>query len=493
MSPPLRFPHFHIHIYTLTVPEARQAINENDENDVSKRIFDLLSCRRVVDAASLAEKMGMFRLASIIVQADGDIAITDLIRGQVQMWLYMGASDLVPTDLLNVYRLIGAEYTDDNGGSILKGKGWKRTLGMLFWYGCSNNFHYSGQNPDDGGKLLAALRNYQFLHHEGNGTLVDEPRKVLARAGEDKDGLFTLLEALLLGNEREDYVINALRPEGYTRDRLDYRASFIVLSMLECLERREGGRRMLDPAKSYGCIVRQHFVSQLVSEQEWVWAVFVAMHAPWAVQRKALVKSLLCSWVGAQGDSWDPEQQLGIKGSDCEVMVACLKVPFAWICEATAIRAAYTFQRERAANLMCLAVRRSAAVDGRLVAAAQAALDVVLPALYLRDQDAFAENGRVHTLFEALESGPPSVYREFFKHKIVKEAIDKEAFAKEEEGLDQAERVASLKTLRSQAQHILSKVDKELQQRAGQDPVPQVHLLHVMGAFLRRELASSQY
>jgi len=344
---------------------------------------------------------------------------------------------------------------------------------MLYWFGCSNNFH----DAEDDGRLLAALHNYQFLHVEGGGTLEGAPKNGGAlvdapkNAHDYEDGLFALVRALLMGGEESACLVSALRPGGYSSHSLDYRAPFLVLSMLECLEtRRGGGRSLIDSACAAACLVRQHFLSQLVSRGEWVWAIFVATRCPLQPQRSALVRSLVSAWVGdkaretkskSPGDlsyTWDPEAAVADPASDCHFLVKRLDVKFAWICEAAALRRRHAFDFQRSAELLCLAVSDDRG-DGRLAARALAAIDALVPILRLSSPSTV--NAVASELYASLRgAGGGSVYRD---HLIL--------LAKQQKGFessmfqlaDAAGDDASLQRLRSEAAVLRAKVERELQ------------------------------
>ena len=70
-------------------------------------MFDLITCHRVEDAVELAEKSGLFRLATLLSQLDGDGSLSNLILRQLELWKYNGGDLTLHPDLLRIYRLIG--------------------------------------------------------------------------------------------------------------------------------------------------------------------------------------------------------------------------------------------------------------------------------------------------------------------------------------------------------------------------------------------------
>merc|ERR1712100_487174 len=90
-----------------------------------------------------------------------------------------------------------------------------------------------------------------FLYDDRGGSDVSEVNH----------GLFSLLELLLTeGNadaetpQSVQQCIEALRCEGFTRDPLDYRCSYLVLALLECIG-------FVDQGDDRAAVVRQHYIA----------------------------------------------------------------------------------------------------------------------------------------------------------------------------------------------------------------------------------------
>ena len=71
------------------------------------RLFELLSCQRIEDAVELAERAGLFRLATLLSQLFGDDSLRTLVRRQLELWQFNGGDTTIHPDLIRVYRLIG--------------------------------------------------------------------------------------------------------------------------------------------------------------------------------------------------------------------------------------------------------------------------------------------------------------------------------------------------------------------------------------------------
>ena len=77
-------------------------------------IFELLCCHRIEDAVSLAQMAGLYRLATLLSQTDGDVAVVKALRQQVQQWYLTGFEMTVPRELLDVYCLISGKFVNQS-------------------------------------------------------------------------------------------------------------------------------------------------------------------------------------------------------------------------------------------------------------------------------------------------------------------------------------------------------------------------------------------
>merc|ERR1711871_938134 len=155
-------------------------------------------------------------------------------------------------------------------------------------------------------------------------------------------GVFSLLELLLTeGNadaETEHSVaqcVEALRCEGFTRDALDSRGCFIVLALLECIG-------FVAQSDERACVVRQHFIAQLLSEGLHTWAIFVACQQEDHHLRTCNVKRLLNQWACAtEGEGRKRSALDSAWEKDVDFLTSVLLVPTSWVYEALAHRAGY--------------------------------------------------------------------------------------------------------------------------------------------------------
>eukprot|EP00128_Syssomonas_multiformis_P018802 Colp12_sorted_trinity150504_noHs@2013 len=162
-------------------------------------------------------------------------------------------------------------------------------------------------------------------------------------------GLYALLELLFptspaasmdmdeaeLEMDTRNKVITALRPNGYTRDALDHRASYLLLVMLE-----SGGLSHINATHAH--IIRQHYIFQLLSAGLWQWALFVALQIPDLSARYCLVSDIVLRF-GSECN-WTAEKQAAERHSSPSLyafLTTALSIPEALLHEASAYRAGY--------------------------------------------------------------------------------------------------------------------------------------------------------
>ena len=292
--------------------------------DPFREIFNLLSLHMVYEATEVAENSGNFRLASLISQAGGDEQVKLLIQSQMLRWMDMGAlPGQIPTNVLEVYRLISGDVlTSDFGHTLLTSKDmtWAQAVGMLFWYSSASNEKFS-----------SAIEQYQVALAQGTNNLVPSPHVRLSKPSDHTSGIYSLLISLFRNGDNN--YVNALKPGGFSLDPLDYQGPLCILNLLESLGKIRQDEK-LGPNRIASCIVRQHAVSQLLSQGQWAHAIYVAMQMVDQNLRKSAVKFILQAWTGYS--DWENNEE------DFDIRICkALEVPDEWIHEAVAIRIGY--------------------------------------------------------------------------------------------------------------------------------------------------------
>lgn len=92
-----------------------------------------------------------------------------------------------------------------------------------------------------------------------------------------------------------ELISKCLTPDGYTQDQLDYRGSYLILLFLEStgiLPSSSSDEQEHSYPEAY-YIVRQHMISQLLSEGLWQWAVFVSLQYDDPMLREHTVRDII--------------------------------------------------------------------------------------------------------------------------------------------------------------------------------------------------------
>lgn len=368
---------------------ALDGASAGQNNETFDALFELLTCRRIPEAINLAECAGLWHLAMLLSQLCGDVEYIQSVALQVDKWIAACPSDLIaaagseescsviPPKLLNVYKVLGGMliYGDDNTGSVqsvVQGVDWTRSLGMFYWY--TMGYH---------AKMSTALRCYENalgLMDRREMSLVNYPSAPCqlhnGHTNSNKHVLYHLLLVLFPSSvidhqmvSEDDLpedeatltlvtnIIEVLKPHGHTADVLDYRGSFLILSLLICFD-------IFSYDCVAACVVRQHMIAQLLAEKQWQWALFVACQVDGHLERTSLVKSILNQWVCMGGGSEselvvnevereleqlfsilddDENVQMQMEGVSRECaaelfVIQRLNIPKEWVCEAIAMR-----------------------------------------------------------------------------------------------------------------------------------------------------------
>ena len=362
------------------------------------RLFELLSCKRLHDAVMLAERTGMYRLALLLSQLDGDASVPLLVRNQLNLWKVTEADLTMAPELLKLYRLLAGTVVVEDGTSggggddvsaqcSLLGLGWLRGVGVLFWY-CAGSDSFT----DNISTLSSALDSYRIVQQDGFADApVSTHRTDRDPLGADVsfptavNGLYTLLELLFpssssssnagsdfdggaLELEIRNNVITALKPSGYTRDALDYRASYLLLVMLESAEISH-----IDATHAH--IIRQHYISQLLGAGLWQWALFVALQVPDLSARYCLVSDIVLRFgYGGEGGGafrgWDSKQDEQL----FHFLTVALNIPGEMLHEAAAYRAGYEHRHRQQVSCLISAGRCREATEVTVTHIAPAAI-----------------------------------------------------------------------------------------------------------------------
>lgn len=390
-----------------------------------RRIFDELSCRRIPKAIDLAMEAGLYRLATIIAQVDGTSCDTILIN-QIYEWSDMDVlkedNKLFHSELRNIYLLLsGSEAVE------VTNIGWRRALGVLYWY--TSPFEWSQMDHNSqlrSNRFMLALQKYDEILSENE---VDRPepkwKNDADRLGSRvrEDGLFHLLKLLICSpNGGITNATSVLRNEGYTRDPLDYRISYLVLTFLSAA-------RVGNISDASAAIVTQHLMHQLLSMNLVKEAIFIGMQIPEGSKRKLVVKEIInraISFDGAAATDSSPTSLFAsidgwlASSSVWKYVTIDLQVPKEWVYEGLAYYFRNSFNESKrgmpqpliSAREKCVAREVYCLQKAGMHAEAVGVLNKQLCMWYLHPVDQKKEAvGEQHVLMSHLLSEYPAVTR----------------------------------------------------------------------------------
>lgn len=159
-------------------------------DDPWRKLLELLSVRRVGDAARLAAQSGLPRLAVVLAAAAtasgqtgaasyGTRCPSSALAKQVELWQAGGADARMPQEAFAIYQLLGRERFRDmqlrgviGGGKVLAGGGqaasrhrsldWLRQLGLCLWFGAGASSRDNGDGAEGSG-IAEALEAFESL------------------------------------------------------------------------------------------------------------------------------------------------------------------------------------------------------------------------------------------------------------------------------------------------------------------------------------------
>lgn len=336
-----------------------------------ERIFQLLSCHRMVDAIQVTENAGVSSLASYLTQANTDDSFSVSMRNQLAVWVDKNEDALMADELLNVYRVLASVPTRFGPlpdklfpYSTLTNLGWSRSVGIFYWY-CFQSSQESEAGDCEGIESLepmaSALLQYKMALADGDADFPTPRYNSIASFSSTNpqkysDSLYNLLEVLFGNGEsingaldgsasqeelllaKSKFVVAALESESNSSDSTDYRASALILLLLQScgMIPTELNSQQPSPYPAWlltgATIVRQHVISQLLLLGHWKWAVFVSLLIEDEFQRNYLVTDIIARYSHMSSCTGAEEEILS--NEDLQTLVNQFHVPIKYVHQA---------------------------------------------------------------------------------------------------------------------------------------------------------------
>lgn len=359
-----------------------------------RRVLELLSVRRVQEAAGVAMAAGLPRLAvvltSVATQGVGRPPArygNRFVAQQASLWQGGGADARMPREAFSVYQLLGREGFRDVGLRGVIGKGnsslrpsldWMRQLGLCLWFGAGASAAIAAGDGNGGGVVAEAVEAYESLVADEEA-LPPTARYFLEPTHHDRVHLDEVCDEL-----RRAYVGTSAAAAGSTarkgggggaarvfgRDRCALRCLLAMypsrrnhgggaggasgVALLAALEPMAVTPDVMDyrhswhlmnvvealgvaevPDRAKTAAVAEGLRFQLVSAGLWEWAVYVALTGEGGSDRRAATGRELVLRHG-YGLLEAPSRSPDAERRD---LLLHLGVPVAWLHEAAAVRA----------------------------------------------------------------------------------------------------------------------------------------------------------
>lgn len=348
-----------------------------------RSVLQLLSVRRIDDAAKLAMRAGLPRLAVLLAAGTaaaqggagwaGARCPSNALAEQAKQWQSAGADARMPQEALTVFQLLGREcFRDVQLRGLIRGEAtnarhpsvdWLRQLGLCLWFGAGaslrDNFGTTSvgvAEAVEAFELLVAEKEalvptaryfHEPTHHDKSDLqeVCAELRRVHIdprASGRDRCVLSRLLalypprkSAIAAGSGGSSALfpgtalLAAMEPLAVSPDVMDYRHSWHLMTVVEAL----GVAQISDRCKA--AAVAESLRFQLVIVGLWEWAVYVALSAEGSADRREATARELVVRYGHEL-LVAPAGSLDKKRAD---LLLDFGVPEAWLYEAAAVRA----------------------------------------------------------------------------------------------------------------------------------------------------------
>ncbi|VVC35530.1 Hypothetical protein CINCED_3A011775 [Cinara cedri] len=239
----------------------------NTNENTSRKIFNLVSVHKIMEACDLAISSNECNLAMLLAQLGSENSIRCCIQRQLWQWCSSKADLFIDIDHLKLYTMIsGKPLFDSNQGiiNVCENLDWVRAFALHLWY---------IQPPS--GTIKDALDCYENAY-EGEDFYACKPYKTYNNdSAVDIDDQFATYDVcyhlLKLYTNSSYEIYKIVNPLTHTPDPLDFNFSWLLYNTLQSL----GYTQMPD---IYASQLHTNFAAQLVSHGLWQWAVFVLLH-----------------------------------------------------------------------------------------------------------------------------------------------------------------------------------------------------------------------
>ncbi|RVD80932.1 uncharacterized protein DFL_008816 [Arthrobotrys flagrans] len=336
----------------------------NDEKAASTpeaSAFALLSGHKVDEAVDHLILGNDFRLATLMPLIGGDRQARDDVKKQLESWRASGVLAEIPVAIRALYELVAGNVGFSEGVNAsmedatpsfwigeMFGLDWRRTFALRLWYEIFEDQALE-QAVSEYQKAFKAT-DTQHVRHPKPWYYPDNKDTYVVE-DEEEESVYDTLWGLLNMYADENYPLErVLSPRSYSPNPCDFRLAWQLRMMLAEKQVRdftEDTMMLVDDGETKTSSVAAEkltldFASQLESEGQWHWAVFVLMHLSTPESRAFTIKEMLAKHVG----------DLTSNNEKQDFILHKLLIPSAWVYEAKALQA--RFQQDHFEEVECL-------------------------------------------------------------------------------------------------------------------------------------------
>uniref|UniRef100_A0A8C7HUD4 Nuclear pore complex protein Nup98-Nup96 n=1 Tax=Oncorhynchus kisutch TaxID=8019 RepID=A0A8C7HUD4_ONCKI len=266
-----------------------QEVGLNQGGGNVEAIFSYLTGHRISDACRLAQKSGDHRLSLLLSQAVGSQYGRELLALQLGDWNRMQTDSFLLEERLRIFALLAGKpvwQSTDCVVNVCSELDWKRCMAVHLWYMLPPTasiaealvkYEVAFQGSAEGQKYACAPLP-PYLDQSDQPDMEEE---------ESKRPLYDICFHLLkLYSDRHYSLQQLLDPLAVTWDRLDYRLSWHLWSVLQALHYTH-----LSPARQG--LIHTSYAAQLESAGLWDMAIYVLLHIPDNTLRERAVREML--------------------------------------------------------------------------------------------------------------------------------------------------------------------------------------------------------
>uniref|UniRef100_A0A4W5NGM8 Nuclear pore complex protein Nup98-Nup96 n=1 Tax=Hucho hucho TaxID=62062 RepID=A0A4W5NGM8_9TELE len=267
----------------------KQEVGLNQGGGNVEAIFSYLTGHRISDACRLAQKSGDHRLSLLLSQAVGSQYGRELLALQLGDWNRMQTDSFLLEERLRIFALLAGKpvwQSTDCVVNVCSELDWKRCVAVHLWYmlpptasiaEALAKYEAAFQGSAEGQKYACAPLP-PYLDQSVQPDMEEE---------ESKRPLYDICFHLLkLYSDRHYSLQQLLDPLAVTWERLDYRLSWHLWSVLQALHYTH-----LSPARQG--LIHTSYAAQLESAGLWDMAIYVLLHIPDNTLRERAVREML--------------------------------------------------------------------------------------------------------------------------------------------------------------------------------------------------------